>query len=334
MEEAAEGILEVRDLEVVFQGEETQVTALTGVDLRIHRGEVVCLVGESGCGKTLTALSILGILPPTALVRRGSIRFRGEELLGLSEGELQRIRGKEIAMIFQEPMTSLNPVFTIGHQIEEALLVHEEVPPREARQRAIELLSRVGIPAAEERLRDYPHQLSGGQRQRVMIAMALACSPQLVIADEPTTALDVTVQAQILGLFRELQRSQGMSLLYITHDLRVVAHLAHRIYVMYAGMVVEEGPAREIFGSPHHPYTEGLMASLPSRARRGQRLKAIQGNVPDPAHRPPGCPFHPRCSRSIPRCREEVPSMCMFQDGRRARCPVVHGSWGGGPSRP
>jgi oligopeptide/dipeptide ABC transporter ATP-binding protein len=324
----AEPLLKVGDLRVAFLGEGEPVLALAGVSFQVGRREVVCLVGESGCGKTLTALSIMGILPvPPARVEAGEILFQGRDLLALQEEEFQRVRGKEISMIFQEPMTSLNPVFTVGHQIEEAILIHEDVTRDEAERRVVQLLSDVGIPGPEERRHAYPHQLSGGQRQRVMIAMALACDPTLLIADEPTTALDVTIQAQILRLFRDLQERRGMSLLYITHDLGVVAQLAHRIYVMYAGLIVEEARARALFGAPMHPYTRGLMASLPSRARRGERLHTIAGNVPDPAHRPTGCPFHPRCPLVTPRCRIEFPEMCDFGQGQKARCPVVHGSW-------
>ncbi len=321
-------MLEIEGLKVSFRTGETHVLVLAGVSLRVERGEVVCLVGESGCGKTLTALTVLGILPsPPAYVEGGRVLFQGKDLLTLPEKELQRIRGKEISMIFQEPMTSLNPVFTVGHQIEETIRVHEAVSRAEARRRTIGLLRDVGIQAPEERRDDYPHQFSGGQRQRVMIAMALACNPRLVIADEPTTALDVTIQAQILRLFRELQGLYGMSLLYITHDLGVVAQLAHRIYVMYTGLIVEEADAKDLFGSPRHPYTQGLLASLPSKARRGERLHTISGNVPDPAHRPEGCPFHPRCPQVTWRCRQEFPQMCSFGKGHEARCPVTHGSW-------
>lgn len=323
-------LLEVRDLKVSFQGEdgEEPVMALAGVDLRLQHGEVVSLVGESGCGKTLTALSIMGLLPsPPARVEGGSIRFMGRELLGLGEQELQRIRGREISMIFQEPMTSLNPVFTVGHQIQEVLTVHEGISGPQAAQRVVELLQAVGMPDPEKRAHDYPHQLSGGQRQRVMIAMALACRPKLLIADEPTTALDVTIQAQILRLFKELLESGSMALLYITHDLAVVAQIAHRAVVMYCGMVLEEASVTEIFRTPAHPYTRGLMASLPARAKKGELLAAIPGSVPDPARRPAGCPFHPRCPLALKRCREELPGMYDFGGKHRARCPVVHGSW-------
>jgi oligopeptide/dipeptide ABC transporter ATP-binding protein len=318
----------VEDLRVAFRGQETRVLALAGVSLTVGRQEVVCVVGESGCGKTLTALSILGILPvPPAVVEDGRIWFEGKNLLDLAEEELQKIRGREISMIFQEPMSSLNPVFTVGHQIEEAIRIHEAVPQEEADRRVVHLLSDVGIPGPAQRMHDYPHQMSGGQRQRVMIAMALACNPKLLIADEPTTALDVTIQAQILRLFRELMDQRGMSLLYITHDMAVVAQLAHRVCVMYAGLMVEEAGARELFREPRHPYTRGLMASLPGRAKRGERLHTIAGSVPDPAHRPPGCPFHPRCPLVKDRCRETFPEMCDFGQGQQARCPVVHGDW-------
>lgn len=323
-------VLEIRDLRVSFLGEDEQppVMALAGVDLRLRQGEVVSMVGESGCGKTLTALSIMGLLPsPPARVEGGSIRFLGRELLDMGEEELQRLRGREISMIFQEPMTSLNPVFTVAHQIQEVLAVHEGISGQEALGRVMELLRAVGMPDPERRAQDYPHQLSGGQRQRVMIAMALACRPKLLIADEPTTALDVTIQAQILRLFKELQESRSTTLLYITHDLAVVAQLAHRAVVMYSGMVVEEGTVEQIFRAPAHPYTRGLMASLPARARKGEPLPAIPGSVPDPARRPPGCPFHPRCALAIKRCREELPGMCTFEQGHEARCPVAHGSW-------
>ena len=320
-------VLEVEDLRVIFDNLDDSVAALTGVSFRIDPGEVVCMVGESGCGKTLSALSVLGVLPSNARVEVKRMEFLGRDLRSMSEEELQHIRGKEIGMIFQEPMTSLNPVFTIGYQIEEAILTHENVSQEEATDRAAGLLNSVGIQSPEERLGDYPHQLSGGQRQRVMIAMALACNPKLLIADEPTTALDVTVQAQILRLFRELREKHDMALLYITHDLRVVAQLADRIYVMYSGTIAEHGNVRSIYGSPKHPYTRGLMNSLPSHAKRGERLNTIAGYVPDPRARPSGCPFHPRCPEAVPRCRDDFPEMCRFEDDQFARCPVVHGSW-------
>jgi oligopeptide/dipeptide ABC transporter ATP-binding protein len=255
----------------------------------------------------------------------GTILFNSRNLLDLDEEEMQKLRGRRIAMIFQEPMTSLNPVFTIEEQIEESILVHEKVNQEEARQRCIQLLKDVGIPSPEERLKDYPHQLSGGQRQRVMIAMALACHPDLVIADEPTTALDVTIQAQILNLFRELKRKREMSLLYITHDLGVVANIADRVYVMYAGVIAEQGDVAHIFHDPRHPYTQGLLASLPSRAKRGKTLHSIPGTVPNPAYKPEGCPFHPRCPFAIETCRSQFPEMCDYGGGHLSRCPVLYG---------
>lgn len=282
-------------------------------------------MGESGCGKTVSALAILGIIPsPPGEIAGGRILFKGRNLLALSEEELRKIRGNQIAMVFQEPMTSLNPVFTIGDQIKEAIIVHRRMEEAEVTSRCIQLLRDVGIPSPEERLRDYPHQLSGGQRQRVMIAMALACDPDLVIADEPTTALDVTIQKQILELFKELKTGREMSLLYITHDLNVVAGIADRIYVMYAGIVVEQGRRSDIFGSARHPYTMGLLASLPHRSRRGGFLHSIPGTVPDPAYKPRGCPFHPRCDYAVESCRRDFPEMCDYGEGHLSRCPVLY----------
>jgi oligopeptide/dipeptide ABC transporter ATP-binding protein len=244
--------------------------------------------------------------------------------LDLDEEEMRKTRGKHIGMVFQEPMTSLNPVFTVEDQIQEAIIVHEKVEKDDLHQRCIQLLKDVGIPSPEERLKDYPHQLSGGQRQRVMIAMALACNPDLVIADEPTTALDVTIQAQILNLFGELKQKRQMSLLYITHDLGVVANIADRIYVMYAGVIVEQGETSPIFHEPRHPYTQGLLASLPSRAKRGSTLHSISGTVPDPANKPSGCPFHPRCPYAVEACQIQYPEMCDYGGGHLSRCPVLY----------
>jgi oligopeptide/dipeptide ABC transporter ATP-binding protein len=267
----------------------------------------------------------MGILPiPPGRIMGGRILFNGQDLLDLGPEGMQKIRGRRIAMIFQEPMTSLNPVFTVGDQIGEAILIHEKVDQEELRRRCIELLRDVGIPSPEERLNAYPHQLSGGQRQRVMIAMALACHPDLVIADEPTTALDVTIQAQILGLFRELKRKRNMSLLYITHDLGVVSKIADRVYVMYAGVIAEQGNAGHIFREPRHPYTQGLLASLPVRAKRGKTLYSIPGTVPNPAYKPAGCPFHPRCPYAIDPCRSLYPALCDYGGGHLSRCPVLY----------
>lgn len=318
-------LLSVQDLTVHFRGDETVARVLEGVSYEVDKGETVCLVGESGCGKTVSALTILGLIPrPPGEVRAGEILFKGRNLLALGEEELRGVRGRQIAMVFQEPMTSLNPVFTIGDQIQEAITVHEQVEFRQLHGRVVQLLRDVGIPSPEERLRDYPHHLSGGQRQRVMIAMALACKPDLVIADEPTTALDVTIQKQILSLFRTLQKGKDMSLLYITHDLNVVASIADRIYVMYAGIVAEQGSRSQIFDDPWHPYTMGLLASLPHRSKRGTRLHSIPGTVPDPAFKPAGCPFRPRCPYAIEPCRREFPRMCDCGDGHFSRCPVLY----------
>jgi oligopeptide/dipeptide ABC transporter ATP-binding protein len=318
-------LLSVQDLKVYFRGDETVARALDGVSYEVRRGETVCLVGESGCGKTVSVLTVLGLIPrPPGEIAGGRIIFDGKDLLEMKEEDLQKIRGKRIAMVFQEPMTSLNPVFTIGDQISEAILVHEKIEEAELKARCLQLLKDVGIPSPEERVKDYPHQLSGGQRQRVMIAMALACNPDLVIADEPTTALDVTIQKQILGLFGELKKKRGMSLLYITHDLNVVRQIADRIYVMYAGIIAEQGKSDHIFEHAHHPYTMGLLASLPHRAKKGTTLYSIPGTVPDPAYKPLGCPFHPRCGYAIDTCREEFPDMCDYGEGHLSRCPVLY----------
>jgi oligopeptide/dipeptide ABC transporter ATP-binding protein len=318
-------MLSVEDLKVYFVSDSTVARALDGASYEVRRGETVCLVGESGCGKTVSALAILGIVPqPPGKIMGGRVLFDGQNLLDLDEEEMQKVRGNRIAMVFQEPMTSLNPVFTIEDQISEAIRVHAKAGDTEIRKRCVQLLKDVGIPSPIERLKDYPHQLSGGQRQRVMIAMALACNPEVVIADEPTTALDVTVQAQILGLFQELQHKREMSLLYITHDLGVVANIADRIYVMYAGIIVEQGDSSHIFQDPRHPYTQGLLASLPSRSKRGGALHSIPGLVPDPAHKPPGCPFHPRCSFAVKSCRIQFPQMYDYGEGHVSRCPVLY----------
>ena len=318
-------MLSVEDLKVYFFSDERVARAVDGVSYDVQKGETVCLVGESGCGKTVSALAIMRILPiPPGRIIGGRILFHGQNLLDLDPEEMQKVRGRRIAMIFQEPMTSLNPVFTIGDQIEEAILIHEKPDREELRQRCIQLLRDVGIPSPEERVKDYPHQLSGGQRQRVMIAMALACHPELIIADEPTTALDVTIQAQILGLFRELKKNRDMSLLYITHDLGVVSKIADRVYVMYAGVIAEQGTVSHIFRGPRHPYTQALLASLPSRAKRGQTLYSIPGTVPNPAYKPAGCPFHPRCPHAIDPCRSLYPTLCDYGGGHLSRCPVLY----------
>jgi oligopeptide/dipeptide ABC transporter ATP-binding protein len=318
-------LLSVQDLKVYFRSRDGLARAVDGISYEVRRGEMVCLVGESGCGKTVSALSILGLIPkPPGEIAGGRALFVGRNLLDLDEEEMQGIRGRRIAMVFQEPLTSLNPVFTIGDQLGEAIKIHEKTSSEELRQRCVRLLKDVGIPSPEARLKDYPHELSGGQRQRVMIAMALSCDPDLIIADEPTTALDVTIQAQILKLFKSLRESRSLSVLYITHDLRVVANIADRVYVMYAGIMAEQGSRDQIFHDPRHPYTQGLLASLPGRSKRGKRLHSIPGTVPNPAFKPSGCPFHPRCRHAIQSCKEEFPQMCDYGNGHLARCPVLY----------
>jgi oligopeptide/dipeptide ABC transporter ATP-binding protein len=318
-------LLSVEDLKVYFRSEEAVARAVDGVSFDVHREETVCLVGESGCGKTVTALSVMGLVPiPPGEIVDGRVLYREKNLLEFNDSEMQKIRGNQIAMVFQEPLTSLNPVFTIGDQIGEAISTHQDIPENEVTHRSEQLLKDVGIASAADRLSDYPHQLSGGQRQRVMIAMALACSPDLIIADEPTTALDVTVQAQILRLLDSIQKLRAMSVLYITHDLGVVSKVADRICVMYAGIIAEQGNRQDIFKNPKHPYTRALLASLPNREKRGQRLYSIPGAVPNPAYKPSGCPFHPRCQHAIKICREQYPGMCAYGDGHRARCPVLY----------
>jgi oligopeptide/dipeptide ABC transporter ATP-binding protein len=316
-------ILNVHNLKVGFYQNNKIAIAVNEISFFVNSGETVCIVGESGCGKTVTSLSILRLIPPNGRIIKGSILFKGKDLTKLSEEQMRNIRGKEISMIFQEPLTSLNPVFTIGSQITEAIMVHEDVTKKEATDRCVTLLKEVGIPEPEKRLHDYPHQLSGGQRQRVMIAIALACNPSLIIADEPTTALDVTVQAQILSLFKELQEKYKISLLYITHDLSVVAQIADRVCVMYSGIIVEEGDVEDIFYNPAHPYTKGLLESLPKRSYRKKKLKSIPGSVPDLLSRPEGCPFHPRCPLVKELCKEKIPDFKELKNGHRVRCNLL-----------
>nr|WP_281432270.1 ABC transporter ATP-binding protein [Desulfatitalea alkaliphila] len=316
--------MQVEQLRVHFHGEGPVARAVDGIDFQIHRRQTVCIVGESGCGKTVTALAVMGLLPmPPARIAGGRILFDGRSLLDLPADQWRTLRGRRIAMVFQEPMTSLNPVFTIGDQIRETILAHEALKEAQARLRTISLLNDVGIEDPERRASDYPHQLSGGQRQRAMIAMALACGPDLIIADEPTTALDVTVQAQILHLLQRLQADKQMAIQYITHDLSVVSAIADRIYVMYAGVMVEQGNPGQIFQQARHPYTRALLDALPTKEKRGQRLATIPGTVPHPAYKPSGCPFHPRCGFREPACERDFPQMCDYGDGHGARCPVI-----------
>jgi oligopeptide/dipeptide ABC transporter ATP-binding protein len=311
-------LLEVDRLTTVFAVRQGEATAVDGVSLHVDAGETLGLVGESGSGKSVTALSIMRLVQPPGRISGGQVRFDGRDLLTVSEADMCRVRGAEIALIFQEPMTALNPVFTVGDQIAETLIVHDRASRADARRQAVDLLDAVRIPDAAARVRDYPHQLSGGMRQRVLIAMALACRPRLVIADEPTTALDVTIQAEILDLLREMRARFNLALLLITHDLGVVAETADRVAVMYAGRIVEEGPVREIFRGPEHPYTRGLLESMP-RPGRG-RLHAIEGTVPAPGALPPGCAFHPRCPDRFDRCVTGPPPDYEVGANHRAKC--------------
>ena len=313
--------MEVRDLSIHFFTEEGVVRAVENVSFEIYPGEILGLVGESGCGKSVTGLSLLKLIPiPPGQIVSGEILFDGRGVLQLEEKEMEKVRGNDISMIFQEPMTSLNPVFTIGDQIMEAILLHQGLHKTEARKRTIEMLDRVKIPSPEKRIDSYPHQLSGGMRQRAMIAMALSCQPKFLIADEPTTALDVTIQAQVLHLLKEIQRDMGMSVMLITHDLGVVAEIADRVAVMYAGRILEYGPIKAIFGKMRNPYTRGLMGSIPQLTERKARLNAIPGQVPDPMNLPVGCKFHPRCDLMIEDCKKEEPPLFKVNGDHFSRC--------------
>jgi oligopeptide/dipeptide ABC transporter ATP-binding protein len=323
----AHALLDIRDLRVEFETDAGAVPAVRGVDLEVRAGETVALVGESGCGKSVTALSIMRLM--TGRIAGGDIRFAGTDLATLTEPQMRKVRGAQIGMIFQEPMTSLNPVFKIGKQIEEVLVLHQKLAAPAARAQVLELLGRVGIPSPERRAEQYPHELSGGMKQRVMIAMAIACRPQLLIADEPTTALDVTIQAQIMVLLKSLQQELGMAVLLITHDLGVVAHFAERVNVMYAGRIVEHGSVRDIFKRPAHPYTQALLAALPDPLAPAERLEAIPGRVPSPSMLPPGCAFCARCKHAFEPCPSEDPPLlavapphvaaCWLHDPKRAK---------------
>ena len=317
-------LLEVKNLRTQFQTRAGLVRAVDDVSLQLDRGELLGLVGESGCGKSMTALSIMRLIAPPGRIVDGQILFDGKDLLKVSDGEMRDMRGDDIAMIFQDPMTSLNPVFTVGEQIGEALRLHRKISRKEARLATIEAMREVAIPDPGRRLNDYPHQLSGGMRQRVMIAMALACNPKLLIADEPTTALDVTIQAQILELLNELRKQRELAVLLITHDLGVVAEVADRVAVMYTGRIVEESPVDELFARPKHPYTEGLLRSVPTLsgadAIKKERLETIEGVVPSPTDLPPGCHFAPRCPHRMPRCTEGTIPLYQLEGGVEVRC--------------
>jgi len=314
-------VLEVRDLRTEFRTDDGNFPAVDGVSFSVEAGQTLAIVGESGCGKSVTALSIMGLVPnPPGRIAGGSIRFEGRELVGLPKRELLDLRGNGMAMIFQEPMTSLNPAFTIGDQIVEGLQRHRAISRTEAQARAIEVLRQVRIPAPEQRFHEYPHKLSGGMRQRAMIAMALACQPRLLIADEPTTALDVTIQAQIIDLMRTLQAETGTAVILITHDLGVVAEVADEVAVMYAGKVVERAPAQVLFEQPQHPYTVGLLGSIPRLDVQRERLASIEGQVPNPLRRAPGCSFAERCPFAIAKCRAEEPPLAEVGASHRSAC--------------
>jgi oligopeptide/dipeptide ABC transporter ATP-binding protein len=314
-------LLELRGLTTAFQTARGEISAIEDISFELNAGEILGIVGESGSGKSVTALTIMGLLPqPPARIAAGSVRFAGEELTTASPNRMEKIRGAGISMVFQEPMTSLNPVFTIGEQIMETVRAHERMSASAQRERAIEMLDRVGIPSAAERLNDYPHQLSGGQRQRVMIAMSLVCRPKLLIADEPTTALDVTIQAQVLDLLMDLRDELGMAIMIITHNMGVIAEVADRVLVMYAGRIVEQSPAADLFDAPQHPYTKGLLACVPTLQQDRHRLIAIPGSLPEPARRPPGCRFAPRCTYRIEACRAAIPPLVMQREDRAVAC--------------
>jgi oligopeptide/dipeptide ABC transporter ATP-binding protein len=317
-----EKLLEIKDLRTHFFTEDGIVPAVDGVSFYIKPGETLGVVGESGCGKSVTSLSTLRLIPnPPGKIMEGSqIIFEGKNLLELSDDEMKKIRGNDISMIFQEPMTSLNPVFKIGMQISEVLILHQGMTKDQARNKAIEMLTLVGIPRPEKVVNDYPHSLSGGMRQRVMIAMALACNPKLLIADEPTTALDVTVQAQILDLMNKLKKEMNSSVMLITHNLGVVAETCERIVVMYAGKVVEEGDVYSIFEDPKHPYTIGLLNSMPSTGGKQKKLQSIPGTVPNPLNMPKGCRFAPRCNKAMDICKQKQPELTILGEERTVRC--------------
>lgn len=315
-------LLDVRNLKTYFYTEDGVVKAVDDASFKIHRGEVLGLVGESGCGKSVTSLSIMRLVDAPGKIVGGQIIFKGEDLLKKSDEEMRKIRGSEMAMIFQEPMTALNPVYTIGDQISEAILLHQDVSEEEAKKKTIEMLGLVGIPDPEKRFNEYPHEMSGGMRQRAMIAMAMSCNPDLLISDEATTALDVTIQAQVLELMKDLQRKTGTAILFITHDLALVAEMADTVAVAYMGKIVEYSSVRNIFKNPHHPYTYGLLRSIPSLLikKTKEHLPAIEGMVPSPYNMPKGCYFNPRCPFATDVCREQMPELKEIEPGHFVRC--------------
>jgi oligopeptide/dipeptide ABC transporter ATP-binding protein len=326
----SERILEVKELKTYFYTDDGVVPAVDGVDFHVSKGETLGIVGESGCGKSVTSLSIMRLIPsPPGKIAGGEIIFKGKNLVKLSEEEMRKIRGNDISMIFQEPMTSLNPVYTIGDQISEVLMLHQGMNKEQALEKSVEMLSLVGIPLPEQRVHEYPHQLSGGMRQRVMIAMALACNPELLIADEPTTALDVTIQAQILELMKDLKERLGTAIMLITHDLGVIAEVAEKVLVMYAGKVVEYSDVKSIFKDPKHPYTRGLLNSIPKLNETREKLDVIEGIVPNPYEMPEGCRFHPRCKYAREICKQKQPELVEHQ-GHQVRCFMYTEHWTGG----
>jgi oligopeptide/dipeptide ABC transporter ATP-binding protein len=325
-----DNLVEVKNLKTYFFTDDGVVPAVDGVDFSIKKGETLGIVGESGCGKSVTSLSLLRLVPnPPGKIVDGEMYFKGENLLEKSESEMRKIRGNDISMIFQEPMTSLNPVFTVGEQISEAIELHQGLNKRDALAKAVEMLKLVGIPSAEQRVHEYPHQMSGGMRQRVMIAMALSCNPALLIADEPTTALDVTIQAQILELMKDLKERLGTAIMLITHDLGVVAEMAENVLVMYAGKVVEYADVKTIFKNPKHPYTVGLLGSIPRLDQPKEKLYVIEGVVPNPFNMPSGCRFHPRCPEAREICKTKEPEL-LHIDGQQVRCWKYTDEWKGG----
>lgn len=313
-------ILEVKDLTTYFFTDKGTVKAVDGISYTMQPGKTLGVVGESGCGKSINAMSILSLIEKPGKIVKGSIKFNGEELVGIEPSKMRHYRGNDISMIFQEPMTSLNPVFRVGEQISESLILHQDMKKDEAHLKSIDLLQKVGIPRAEKIVRDYPHQLSGGMRQRVMIAMALACDPKILIADEPTTALDVTIQSQILSLMNELQKETDTAIMLITHDLGVVAQMADHVIVMYSGRLVESAPVVELFKNPKHPYTQGLLASIPNLDEDRDRLNSIDGIVPNPFELPEGCYFAPRCKHAFDRCLVEKPATYAINGEHTAAC--------------
>ena len=313
-------LLEVRNLKVGFATDSGPILAVNDVSFSMNKGEIVAIVGESGSGKSVSANSIMRLIAPPGRIEGGKILFDGKDLATASPKEMRAIRGNDISMIFQEPMTSLNPLFIVGDQIEESIRLHQKLSRKQAKEKAIEMLQKVGIPRAEKVYSSYPHLLSGGMRQRVMIAMALSCNPRLLIADEPTTALDVTIQAQILELMKDLIRAQDTSIILITHDLGVVAEMADRVIVMYAGQVVEEANVHDLFKEPNHPYTKGLLDSTPKIHEMYEELISIEGTVPSPSEMPSGCFFHPRCPKAMPECSLKTPQLLTMENDRSVRC--------------